>query len=1211
MKRFLNKIKSKMINRGSTLVLVVVALGFCGILMGALLTAVGYAYRQKLYDYNAKSNFYYLEQAMDEIYAGVGSLTMESLQNAYETTREQAVKYDTTEFEYVNIGNEKANMIFKNNFMNNFVNSEPDENGKKFSDYFRVYKSDGTKVTESEDGIVKTLSSFISNRKLSNSVSPGNKVGTIELVPDDLQVLYYFAGSGKYSSVPPADSSTSIAKIVIKNVKLRRVVEYKRSSAAGHFSQTICTDIEISRPDFDVNFDGSTTNSNTLFEFCVISDSGVEVNKTAGSVLSMNGNIYAANDFYNKRYNNYAGNEESGAGKYLEDATWNRVDGVTKTYKMTPVTNYKYVAGDNNLTTLKNHNDVSHGVVSSQALYDGNNIKSKYSGFYVSNGSTVNVFANKMIVPGTIAVMDASTLNVYGIEGTDVIQSNVWTDEIVLAGKTQGLPKFQNSTVESISNEVGSKADFTANLYVKDDTQIESNYSKFRLNGKYFGYGNSTEKDSRDFVPTTLVDTTNGRNIYEEEYSELNNGVVTTGNQIRSHYNSSAFIVNGEHANVNLLDTESIFIAGRSYIELSKVNNGKTTTSYQIKVKENPLDSSQTTDVADKVTTTPFQYDSNVKDYKTGESLSIKTTQLAYKPDKAPEVEYYEQSISSSGSRNGVHKRSVVLNSDGSLKEVSEADATQTDTNGNRVLKNGYETEYFSELPVELRDMVLFNKYFDTANSDKDGKVPVIYVEENYKKVDKTDGKKYYYYLDFEFAYDNNMFDTHKFVKRSDISTSNPQGNRIAIDSADDLSEAFIIDYFNYVNYIDEADAIGVAALATNHTIQDRDVLGNPNSYPTNNPVLERTDTLAAITNYEDYRAGAIATSNKTNSAVYTSGSVTTSLDTQGRSLTKETLKGALQSDKDVTFTVLTSTDQTIKSTLLGNTDGDLSTTEVNSADHTSALDMSEEYETHYNYMKWALQDLPNEDSSNVSGKKTQKQFIDDLVASKGSESLSPLLSYFNYDQIVNTNDPTLGTGANVATSITPDKLRLSPVFKADGSYDYSEYKVWVDYNDVHVTCESSSDNHSVTGIIITKGDVYFDNYSGPDAYKTVNQFNGIIVAGGKVYINNSITNINASDLCKTIMNQCMIKAQNYNVQVLASGDEGYDAAVANENQRKKNEAKYAVKVLELFKDYEDVAAKYKDPNYTIETAGADTKEITNIDYSDVLRYNNWMRNVD
>ena len=57
--------------------LVIVALGFVGVLTGSLLMAVAYAYRQKLYDYNAKSNFYYLEQAMDEVYAGVGSKTME------------------------------------------------------------------------------------------------------------------------------------------------------------------------------------------------------------------------------------------------------------------------------------------------------------------------------------------------------------------------------------------------------------------------------------------------------------------------------------------------------------------------------------------------------------------------------------------------------------------------------------------------------------------------------------------------------------------------------------------------------------------------------------------------------------------------------------------------------------------------------------------------------------------------------------------------------------------------------------------------------------------------------------------------------------------------------------------------------------------------------------------------------------------------------
>ena len=79
MKKIISKIKKSLKNSGSSLVLVIVALGFIGILTGALLTAVGYTYRLKMYDYNAKSNFYYLEQAMDEIYAGVGIQTMKDM----------------------------------------------------------------------------------------------------------------------------------------------------------------------------------------------------------------------------------------------------------------------------------------------------------------------------------------------------------------------------------------------------------------------------------------------------------------------------------------------------------------------------------------------------------------------------------------------------------------------------------------------------------------------------------------------------------------------------------------------------------------------------------------------------------------------------------------------------------------------------------------------------------------------------------------------------------------------------------------------------------------------------------------------------------------------------------------------------------------------------------------------------------------------------
>ena len=80
MKKLISKIKNKINNSGSSLVLVIVALAFVGILTGALLTAVAYVYRLKLYDYNAKSNFYYLEQAMDEVYSGLGSQTMIDMQ---------------------------------------------------------------------------------------------------------------------------------------------------------------------------------------------------------------------------------------------------------------------------------------------------------------------------------------------------------------------------------------------------------------------------------------------------------------------------------------------------------------------------------------------------------------------------------------------------------------------------------------------------------------------------------------------------------------------------------------------------------------------------------------------------------------------------------------------------------------------------------------------------------------------------------------------------------------------------------------------------------------------------------------------------------------------------------------------------------------------------------------------------------------------------
>ena len=1155
MKKIFIKFKNNLKDSGSSLILVIVALGFVGILTGSLLMAVAYAYRQKLYDYNAKSNFYYLEQAMDEVYSGVGSKTMEYMQAAYEETKEKAVKYNQSTHEYENIGNENANLMFKDAFMNKFSDAVSDPSNP--DDTFVIKRvgdvADGE--VDTTRGLGKTIVDCISNYK--DPSDPDTK-GTISLVPDDLVVLYYYYGSDSPSTIPL--SSGQLNKVVIKNVTLRRTASYNRSNANGDFKQTISTDIEISRPDFDVNFDGTNTNINNLFEFCLVADSGVEVNKQAGSVLSINGNIYASNDFYNKTYNNY---DNSNTSAYKADLTWKRSDGTEKTYSMSPVSNYQYV--DNSNTSLYNKNDLSNAVTLEKALYDGNNLKSRYSGFYV-NGSNVNVFANKMIVPGSIAVMDSGDLSVYGLNGTDITQSNVWADEVVLAGSTRGLPTYDsNANINGLvaeGSKNGARAEFTANMYIKDDTQIESDYSRFRLNGSYYGYGNSTAVDTRKFIPTTLISSgKNGGNIYEE-YGNLGAG-KGDGNKIRSHYNSSAFIVNGEHANVNLFDTESIYIAGRSYIELSKVKTKKNEVNFKVVDPEpGSVLADQPTQAA-KITTSTLSYDSDIQDYKTGESLSIKSNQLAYKPSSAPVKEKY----------------------------VKDPYGHYTVRAAENYTGNDYIEVTYSYLPDDLKNMVLFTKYFNTAltSVETGGKVPVVYVEEEYTVPGSNPAKKatkYYYYLDFQFSYDNELYDHNKFTKNQADATATKQ----YIQSADDLSKAFITDYYHFLAYIDEFDTYGIAAFIASHTGVDTDILGDHNTVTIGGTEFTRTDTLVNLMDYEDYKAGAIGTDDDN---VYASGAVTTSFKKlatgdMGSQATSVDIKNALTSENNVTFFVQTKTDAVIKSTNLGPDPDTVSTTEI--TDSSSAMDLSEEYEEHYNYMKWSLQDLPTADST-LPDSMTESQFVRHLVDEKGANSLTPLNSYFNFDTI-KQSDPDLG---NTPTSISPENLRLS----YNAIEGYSEYKVYVDYNDIHISCESPAENGSITGIIITKGDVYFDEYNGADAYKTVKEFNGIIITGGKVYINNTVTNINSSELCKTIMGQVILKAKD----------------CTSDDASKKSEALKAIKVLELFKDYEEDGETYRkiynDPSLAPELTGDDFRTISTIDYSDVLRYNNWMRNVD
>ena len=249
--KVIKKLKRKLNNQGSSIVMVIVALAFIGIIVGSLLTAAGAAYTLKRQELNAKDNFYYVEQAMQEIYTGVGMQTIEEMKSAYSYTIENMVRFDTDLGTYRTISDDEANIMFKQEFMN------------------RVMKSDYFKRGASDLAIV--LQSYVTDPNI-------------------------LVDQSKLSIIRNKDS------IILKDVTVTRNHTYG-THASGDYTQTISADIVISEPDFTVSFNTIDTDYSAIFEYAMVADMGVEIRRGPDkSGLSIAGNIYAASDYYNKSY---------------------------------------------------------------------------------------------------------------------------------------------------------------------------------------------------------------------------------------------------------------------------------------------------------------------------------------------------------------------------------------------------------------------------------------------------------------------------------------------------------------------------------------------------------------------------------------------------------------------------------------------------------------------------------------------------------------------------------------------------------------------------------------------------------------------------------------------------------------------------------------------------------------------------------------------
>lgn len=502
-------------DHGSSFVLVIVATTFMCILASAILMGAMMTYKLKFYKLNSLNNFYEVETALDEMYAGVGAATNEHLYSAYTTTAELVVVYDTKAQAYTTLDNKSANELFKKLFMTGFVADTNYKSLKNVTDTLQSFISNEYDAVDNPDGVRLDTS----NMKLIYT-DVNNKTTT----------QYYKNNGGIKTEKQSGYENDKVQSVTFKNVCVKRSVDLQ-GSTAGTYEQSITTDIVLTEPEYNVSFDTSSVSNNTLYEYAILADMGVEVgedNDNRTTDAQVKGNIYAASDYYNKDYNDVAETK------------------VTNKYESKPSTMW------------------------------GTKDSSAYSGIFV-NGKNTSLTLNSDVVvcSGSLAAYNGAEINLSGRTQT---LSELWADNIVIGGKDSGSLKA------------------SADAYIFDDTELNAEKASLKFTqGSYFGYSYNAQ-DTRSL------------NYLRQK------GYLATGYKLRSHFSDSAIIVNGKNSILDLQDLNSLYIAGKSYIEFSKIAASSVPEDDEnITVDEN----------ADYAFTT-------LEDYSTGQSLDVKTNQLMF-----------------------------------------------------------------------------------------------------------------------------------------------------------------------------------------------------------------------------------------------------------------------------------------------------------------------------------------------------------------------------------------------------------------------------------------------------------------------------------------------------------------------------------------------------------------------------------------------------
>ena len=254
-------------NKGSSFVLVMVSVALIMILVAVLFVMMFMQYRMVNLNRQTKDNFYYLEEVLGEMRAGIGNESVQQLKKAYDETVAMVVYYDTNQNKYMSVSSETATDIMRNKFHQYIAGTFCTESTGTLRD-----------ASISRNQLQSILLSYVKDVTIANNTNTTASGVTIT-----------FGNNFKCKAIQSTNPVATIG-YKVQDITVSRVDKNGNE-------QSITTDITIYPPKSALNFLASADDLENLFTYALAADYGIEV--TGGSTTNVRivGNVYAAADF--------------------------------------------------------------------------------------------------------------------------------------------------------------------------------------------------------------------------------------------------------------------------------------------------------------------------------------------------------------------------------------------------------------------------------------------------------------------------------------------------------------------------------------------------------------------------------------------------------------------------------------------------------------------------------------------------------------------------------------------------------------------------------------------------------------------------------------------------------------------------------------------------------------------------------------------------